>query len=84
MKRHEKPVELTRYARHRMDSRGISRQQVRTAVHHPDRIRKAKSPGLRLYERKISTRRRLVVIADEQPTVIRIINAYWLARPKSR
>ena len=75
---------MTRYARNRMRTRGVTRDQVVHAIHHPNRTRKAKIPGAMLFEKQISTRRRLVVIADERSDPIRIINTYWHTVPKGK
>ena len=67
-----------------MSRRSITRAQVENAVHHPNRIRKARAFGAHLYEKRISIRRRLVVIADDRGDPIRIINAYWHTVPKGK
>jgi hypothetical protein len=61
-----------------MNRRGVSQEQVEAIVDRPDCARKAKRPGARKLEKRLSTRRRLAVIIEEADGYVRVVTAYWM------
>ncbi len=78
MRRAEKPLRYGEHARERMRQRSISEKQVEQAVYYPQVIRPARRRGAGRFEKQLSTRRRLAVIAEERTDLITIISAFWI------
>jgi hypothetical protein len=72
----EKPIRYETHARHRMASRGISQEQAEYVIRSSKQKRPAKRPGAIRIEKRLSARRRLIVIVEEEDTFIRVITAY--------
>jgi len=60
-----------------MEQRGVSKEQVRKALRDPDVERPAKRDDARLFEKHISRKRRLRVIASEDKTSFWVITAWF-------
>lgn len=60
-----------------MQTRGVSEEQVEKVVRLPDRIGQAKRQNAKRLEKRLSKRRRLIVIVDEESTFIRVVTAYY-------
>jgi hypothetical protein len=60
----------------RMQERGISRSNVEQTLHNPDTVRPAKNRNARVFEKTLSKRKRLKVIAEEKPLEFWVITAY--------
>ena len=78
MRSREKAIRYLDHALTRMQERGISKQHVEKAVRAPDQVREAKNKGARRFEKKISSRRRIAVIAGESDREFEVITAFWL------
>lgn len=59
-----------------MKSRGIDKPSVERVLRAPDRVRKAKRGDAKRYEKAISKRRTIVVIASEDKDSIWVISAW--------
>ena len=80
MRRADKPLRYGEHARDRMRQRSIREDQAERTVHDPQVIRPARRRGARRFERELSPRRRLAVIAEESTDMITIISAFWVNR----
>ena len=78
MKRRDKSIRYQDHAVKQMHWRSISRLQVAKTVRNPDAERKARREGATRFEKKLSTRRRLGVIADEYASEFLVITAFWM------
>ena len=78
MKRAHKAIRYEIHAIRRMAQRGVSEQQIREAVRHPSAVRSAKRYGAKRFEKVISRRRRLCVIAEERELEFWIVSAWWM------
>jgi hypothetical protein len=76
MRAREKPIWFEAHALQRMNQRGISRQQVESAVRNPDVQRPARRPGAIRLERRLSSSRRINVIVEEEKTFIRVVTVW--------
>jgi hypothetical protein len=78
MRREDKWVRyLERHGLARIYARGISRQQVEVVLRRPDAIRRAKISAYKRFEKRISRRRRLAVIAEETSDSLIVITSFW-------
>ncbi len=78
MKRSDKPLRYEKHALKRMQERGVSRDQVKRTVHRPLANRPARRDGARRLEQKMSARKRLAVIVEEDKGFFRVVSAFWL------
>ena len=78
MKRRDKHVRFQVHAIRRMRRRGIDESQVMAAITHPDTVRSAKRAGALRFEKRLSPRRRLAVIAEEDASSIWVITAFLM------
>ncbi len=76
MKRRDKTIRYTPYAKDRMRSRGITEQQARRVVRDYDVIRPAHRPNRRRYEKKFSKKKRITVIAEERARSFLVVSAW--------
>ena len=76
MQRKEKVIRYRDHAEHRMAERGISKSQVERTLKNPDKTGPAQRPGATKYEKAISKKVRVRVIADEFPNEIWVITAW--------
>ena len=59
----------------RIYQRGITREQVATVLRRPDTVRRAKHGGKR-FEKSLSPRRRIAVIAEETGDTLWVVTAF--------
>lgn len=78
MRRADKAIVYEAHVKRRMNQRGISTDQVERSVRSPDQERRATREGAIRFEKRLSNRRRLAVIADEESTLIRVVTAFWM------
>ncbi len=78
MKWSDKPLRYETHALKRMQDRGVSREQVTKTVRRPSTNRLARREGAKRLERKLSKRKRLAVIVEEEKDFIRVVSAFWL------
>jgi hypothetical protein len=76
MKRIDKRIRYQDHALQRLVERGISRDQVSQTLRRPDTEREANRPGARRFEKSISKRIRIVVIAEETTHEFVVITAW--------
>jgi hypothetical protein len=76
MRRIDKRIRYLDHAEERLRERGISKNQVAQALRHPDTERRAKNRKARRFEKALSARNRLVVIAEEKATEFLVISAW--------
>lgn len=57
-------MRFEQHARKRMRQRGVTEQDVAKTVRDPDRRGKARRAGAQKLERKLSNRRRIIVIVE--------------------
>jgi hypothetical protein len=76
MKRIDKRILYMKHAGQRLTERGVSTDQVARTLRNPDVVRPAKSPRAKRFEKALSKRTRLVVIAEEKPTEFLVISAW--------
>ena len=77
MKRRDKAIFYEPHARRRMQQRGVSEQQVSQTVRNPDTRRPARRDDARRFEKALSSKRRLVVIARETDSSFTVISTFW-------
>jgi len=77
MKSRDKPLRYEPHAIRRLMQRGIRPEQVEQAVRRPDASRPARRQGAKRLEKKLSARRRLIVIAEETLYFVRIWSAWY-------
>jgi len=74
-----KPVVFEQHALDRMVQRGVSQEQVELAVEEPDVARPTKTARWRRrLEKRVSRKRRLVVIVEERPAAVHIVTVFWM------
>ena len=78
MKIADLPLRYEPHARRRMGQRGVFDEQVERTVRSPDTVRAAKRTGARRFEKAISRRKRLAVIAGVTGREIRVVSAWWM------
>ena len=76
MKRLDKRIRYGEHALQRLLERGVSRDQVSQTLRQPDAERKAKRKGAKRFEKSISKRMRIVVIAEETASEFMVISAW--------
>ena len=74
---HDKLIQYEEHALRRMQERGISREQIERTVRSPERARAARREGATRFEKRLSKRKRLNVIADVEVSVIRVVTGFW-------
>ncbi|MHC4698695.1 MAG: DUF4258 domain-containing protein [Planctomycetota bacterium] len=72
----EKVIRYQVHAKHRMRRRGVTTEQVELAIRQPDAARPAKRPGATRFEKRLSARRRVIVIAEEDSRSFWVITAW--------
>jgi uncharacterized protein DUF4258 len=77
MKRIDKRIRYLDHALERFAERGISRDQAAQVLRDPDAERPAKNRAARRFEKALSKRSRLVVIAEEKAAEFWVITAWW-------
>ena len=78
MKSADLPLRYEPHAVRRMRQRDVSPEQVEQTVRFPDTVRPAKRPGAKRFEKMISRRKRLAVIAGVGGREIRIVSVWWM------
>ena len=78
MRRSEKAIRYRPHAEERMEDRNVSRQHVRSTLTDPSAQRPARIEGAIRFERPISSRKRLAVIALEDSTSFTVITVFWM------
>ena len=78
MKSADLPLRYEPHALRRMRQRGVSHEQVERTVGSPDAVRPAKRLGAKRFEKVISRRKRLAVIAAVTGREIRIVSVWWM------
>jgi len=73
-----KPIRYEPHAEERLHERGVSEEQVERTLRSPDKVRPARRPGFRRYEKAISTRRRLAVIAEPGQDFVTVLTVWWM------
>ena len=76
MKRRDKDIRYTVYAKDRMRSRSPTLDQVRQVIMEPDAIRPADKPDRKRYEKQMSKRKKIIVIAKERSREFEVITAW--------
>lgn len=74
----DKPLRFEVHAEERMRERGVSATQIERTLRSPDKERQARRPGARRYEKAISSRRRLAVIAEPGQDFVTVITVWWM------
>lgn len=77
MKRRDKAIFYEPHARRRMQQRGVSEKQVSQTLRDPDAERPARRDDDRRYEKQLSSKRRLVVIARENDSSFTVISTFY-------
>lgn len=72
-----KPIAFTDHAIAQMTSRSIRPNQVTAVVRQPDSSHPAGSDYATRLERDFPPNKRLIVIAEETSTEIRIVTTFW-------
>ena len=78
MNKRDKPIFYERHAVERMNQRGISPSQVERTIRRADKISDAKRDGAMKFEKSLSKKRKIVVIAEELKDAYRVISAWRL------
>ena len=76
MRREDKWIRFTEHAIADMYERDISREQVKAVLKHPDQVRRARSRGRLRFEKRVSRRKRLVVIVQETSDTLWVISVF--------
>lgn len=76
MRPREKVIRYQVHAKRRMHRRGITVEQVERAIREPDAIRPAKRPEAKRYDKRLSSRRRVTVIVEEDARAFWVITAW--------
>ena len=61
-----------------MSQRGVTSDQVRQTLRHPDRVRRAKREDAQRFEKQVTAKKSLCVIATEDDQEFRVISVWWL------
>ena len=77
MQRQTKLVYFTSHAEIRLIQRRISKQAIRSTVHHPIVVHQVDPPRKR-FEKDLANGRRLAVIAEERRKAIVVISTWWM------
>jgi hypothetical protein len=78
MKPADKFIQYDPHARRRLAQRGVTESQVAQTLRGPESVRPAKRPDAKRFEKAISRRRRLAVIAIEESSLFWVISAWWM------
>ena len=77
MRRADKRIRYHEHAERRLAERGVSKEHVARSLRQPEVERPAKREDARRFEKAISRKRRVVVIAEERATEFWVISAWW-------
>lgn len=72
----DKVVRYHVHAKRRMRRRGITKEQVEATIRRPSAIQPAQRKGAKRFERKLSARKQMNVIAEEGSREFWIITAW--------
>jgi hypothetical protein len=61
-----------------MQRRGISEEQVESAIRDPDATRPAHKKRRRRFEKRISAKRRLAVVVEDAPDRFIVVAVWWM------
>lgn len=78
VKRADKAVYYHAHAELRLHQRGVDKSQVAKTLRNPDSERPARRPGATRFEKALSRRRRLAVIAIEWRDSFLVLSAFWI------
>jgi len=76
VKRRDKTIRYQTHAIRRLNQRGISYEQIEQTIKSADAVRKAKRKGTKRFEKKLSKRTRITVIAEEHASEIWVISVW--------
>ena len=76
MKARDKSIRYHEHALQRMKERGIEKSMIEKALRAPDLVRDAKRDDAKRYEKSISKRRKIVVIASQDRDSFWVISAW--------
>ena len=76
MRPRDKVIRYQVHAKQRMRGRGITEGQVEQTIRKPDRTASARRPGATRFERRLSTRRTIVVVAEKHAMSFWVITAW--------
>lgn len=76
MRSKDKTIRYQDHALARMEERGISKEQVEKTIRLHDRIRPARRPGAKRFEKKFSPKTTVKVIADETDREFWVVSAF--------
>ena len=79
MPKKEKNIRFSQHGQDRMQERGVPHEHVIQTIRHPDTVGKATSPNAKRYERRFSRHQKVVVIAEEKESEIRVVSV-WKGR----
>ena len=77
IKRADKRIRYHEHALMRMRERGVSHDNVAQTLFQPDAVRPAKTRKAHVFEKALSKRKRLKVVAEERPLEFWVISALW-------
>ena len=78
VKRGDKPIHYHPHAELRLRQRGVDKSQVAKTLRSPDSERPARRPGATRFEKALSKRRRLAVIALDSRDSFLVLSAFWI------
>lgn len=76
MKREDKPIRYEAHAHKRLKMRGITEDQVKATIRKPTSSGKARRKGALKLTKKLSPKRSITVIIEEEARFIRVVAAY--------
>jgi hypothetical protein len=78
VKRADKSIRYHPHAEVRLQQRSVDKSQVARTLRNPDAERPARRPDATRFERALSPRRRLAVIAIESSDSFLVLSAFWV------
>ena len=78
MKRADKPIRYHPHAEVRLQQRSVDKSQVAEILRTPDAERSARRTDATRFEKALSRRRRLAVIAIESSDSFLVLSAFWI------
>jgi hypothetical protein len=78
VKRADKPIRYHPHAEMRLQQRSVDKPQIAETLRNPNAERPARRADAKRFEKALSPRRRLAVIAIESSDSFLVLSAFWI------